>query len=255
MDRVKEIQLKVIPRQVANDFVKKHHYSGKVVPNSNLHFGAFLDGKLHGVMSYGPSLCKNVMLGLVQGTTWNEFIELNRMAFDDQLPRNSESYCIARSLKLIKKHAPQIKWVVSFADGCQCGDGTIYRASNFVLTGIKKGDSFYRLPNGESYTAITMKLHGWGGQLAKCCSKELFNDIVGTKVGNGECIDRLMNAIGATKLQGYSLRYIYFIDKACKEKLTVPILPFSKIDELGAGMYKGECITRAERHAKTTEKD
>jgi hypothetical protein len=34
--------------------------------------------------------------------------------------------------------------------------------------------------------------------------------------------------------------------------LTVPILPFSKIDELNAGMYKGEKITKAERHAIKT---
>jgi hypothetical protein len=30
----------------------------------------------------------------------------------------------------------------------------------------------------------------------------------------------------------------------------VPILPFSKIDELGAGMYKGEKITLKERQEK-----
>lgn len=35
------------------------------------------------------------------------------------------------------------------------------------------------------------------------------------------------------------------IDKSCK--ITVPILPFSKIDEIGAGMYKGKKITLAER--------
>ncbi len=29
--------------KVANEFVKKHHYSGKVVNNSSLHFGCFLD--------------------------------------------------------------------------------------------------------------------------------------------------------------------------------------------------------------------
>jgi hypothetical protein len=29
---------------------------------------------------------------------------------------------------------------------------------------------------------------------------------------------------------------------------TVPILPFSAIDKAGAGMYKGEKITQAERH-------
>lgn len=65
-------------------------------------------------------------------------LELNRMAFDDYLPRNAESYCIGKTLRLIKKRAPHIKWVISFADGCQCGDGTIYRASNFILTGIRK---------------------------------------------------------------------------------------------------------------------
>ena len=30
--------------------------------------------------------------------------------------------------------------------------------------------------------------------------------------------------------------------------LTVPIIPFSQIDEFGAGMYKGEKVTRQERH-------
>lgn len=138
MDRVKEIIIKVIPASIANDFVKKHHYSGKVVPNSNLHFGAFLDGKLHGVLSYGHSMDKRKTMALVEGTGWNEFLELNRMAFDDYLPRNSESYCIGRTLREIKKQAPHIKWVISFADGVSCGDGTIYRASNFILTSIKK---------------------------------------------------------------------------------------------------------------------
>ena len=42
------------------------------------------------------------------------------------------------SIKLLRKYAPQIKWIVSFADACSCGDGTIYRASNFVLTASRK---------------------------------------------------------------------------------------------------------------------
>lgn len=157
MGRAKEIDLKVIPAKIANPFMKKHHYSGKVVNNSCLHFGAFLDGKLHGVLSYGPSLDKSKIIGLVDGTGWNEFIELNRMAFDDYLPRNSESRCIAQSIRLIKKNAPQIKWIISFADGCSCGDGTIYRASNFVLTAIKENKNICRLPNGEKIHKITLE--------------------------------------------------------------------------------------------------
>ena len=68
---------------------------------SCLHFGVFLDGQLHGVMSYGPSMNKQKMIGLVEGTGWNEFLELNRMAFDSVLPRNSESRALSISLRLI----------------------------------------------------------------------------------------------------------------------------------------------------------
>ena len=156
MGRAMDISMKVIPSKVAAPFMRAHHYSGTVVNNSNLHFGVFLDGRLHGVMSYGPSLDKSKLIGLVEGTGWNEFLELNRMAFDSVLPRNSESRAISMSLKLIKKHAPQVKWVVSFADACSCGDGTIYRASNFVLTGIKENLNLCVLPDGARVHKMTL---------------------------------------------------------------------------------------------------
>ena len=158
MGRAKEIVMKVIPSSIANPFIKAHHYSGKVVKNSCLHFGAFLDGHLHGVMSYGPSLDTRKIMGLVEGTGWNEFLELNRMAFDEKLPRNSESYCIGKSIRLIRKNAPQIKWIISFADGCSCGDGTIYRASNFVLTGINANKTIILMPDGSTVAGLTLDL-------------------------------------------------------------------------------------------------
>ena len=39
---------------------------------------------------------------------------------------------------------------------------------------------------------------------------------------------------------GFQLRYIYFLDPTARDRLTVPILPFSEIDRRGAGMYKGK---------------
>ena len=56
---------------------------------------------------------------------------------------------------------------------------------------------------------------------------------------------------GWKKIKGFQFRYIYLIDKACK--ITVPILPFSRIDELGAGMYRGERISLEERRATLSE--
>ena len=217
MGRAKEIIVKVIPSKIANDFVKKNHYSGKVVPNSNLHFGCFLDNQLHGVMSYGSPMDKSRVLGLVKPCLWNEMLEINRMAFDNYLPKYSESRCIAISIKLIKKNAPQIKWILSFADGTQCGDGTIYRASGFVLTSIKVNSTLRINPNTNKQMARMTAYH------------------------DGFAYDWK----NWKALEGNQLRYIYLIDKTCK--ITVPILPFSKIDEMGAGMYKGKKVSLQER--------
>ena len=242
MGRAKEITLKVIPSKVANPFMKEHHYSGKVVNNSCLHFGVFLDGRMHGVMSYGPSLDKSKIIGLVRGTGWNEFLELNRMAFDSVLPRNSESRAISMSLKLIKKNAPQVKWVVSFADACSCGDGTIYRASNFVLTGIKENLNLCELPDGTRVHKMTLASNPTSPR--KELGGRTFFDITGGKYN----FLQYVKAAGAQVLQGYQLRYMYFIDKEARKRLAVSEIPFSKIDELGAGMYRGEKVTLAERH-------
>ena len=164
------------------------------------------------------------------------------MAFDDYLPRNAESYCIAKSIKLIKKNAPQIKWIVSFADGCSCGDGTIYRASNFVLTDIKPNYNLVLLPNGEKIHKMTLESNPTTPR--KELNGRCYYDITGGKFDFKKYVEYVNGEI----LKGFQLRYVYFIDKKSKDKLTVPIIPFSKIDELGAGMYKGEKVTQEERH-------
>ena len=51
-------------------------------------------------------------------------------------------------MRLIKIHYPHIKWVVSFSDASQCGDGTIYRASGFNLIGIKENNQIIEFPDG-----------------------------------------------------------------------------------------------------------
>jgi hypothetical protein len=242
MGRCKEIVIKVIPAAVANPFVKAHHYSGKVVPNSQLHFGAFLDGKLHGVLSYGCSMDKRKTMALVKDTGWNEFLELNRMAFDDYLPRNSESYCIGATLRMIKKQAPHIKWIISFADGTQCGDGTIYRASNFVLTGITRNKSIIKLPNDATICISTISAHPDAVEIQQAC-RDLGVEFKRYTVSDWK-------SMGGAEIDGYQLRYVYFLDKASRAKLTVPELPFSAIDEIGAGLYKNEHISREERHKK-----
>lgn len=235
----KEIEIKVIPSKIANNFIKKHHYSGKVVNNSKLHFGAFLDNQLHGVLSFGSPLDKSKVLGLVEDSGWSSMLELNRMAFDEFLPRNSESRAISQCIKLIKKNAPHVKWILSFADATSCGDGTIYRASNFILTGIKENANIALLPNGEKIHKMTLE----SNPTAK--RPELGGKTYYQITGGRYNFKKYIEYTGARILEGYQLRYIYLIDTRCK--LTVDPIPFSKIDEIGAGMYRGEKTTIKER--------
>ena len=215
MATAKDIVIKPIKASAANELVKRVHYSGTHTQNSQLHFGVFLDGKLEGAMQFGPPIDRRKVLPLVADTEWNNMIELNRMAFSDVLPRNSESRAMAVAFRLIKKHYPHIEWILSFSDGCQCGDGTIYRASGFVLTGIKKNTSMLLMPDGTIKADKTLNNHP-------------------TKKSSW------WKKHGAKPITGYQLRYIYFLNPAARQRLTVPILPFSKIDEMGAGMYKGK---------------
>lgn len=233
--------LRPITAQEANALVRRVHYSGKVVNNSQLHIGVFYQGKLEGAMQFGPSLDKRKIQGLVEGTGWNEFIELNRIAFTDALPRNSESRAIAIAMRLLRKHAPHIKWVVTFADGSQCGDGTIYRASGFVLTGIKRNDQIWEAPAGERFSRMS---------LTDGRSKRQQNEAVRISRGNATKGGNILATGGASMasfidagfkpIPGFQLRYLYFIDPTCRERLTVPILPFSEIERRGAGMYRGK---------------
>jgi len=208
----KDILIKPIDAKTANELVKKIHYSRKVVPNSQLHLGVFYAGKLEGVMQFGPSLNKKGTINLVEQTSWNGFIELNRMAFSEALPKNSESRALGVAMRYLKKFAPQIEWVVSFSDACQSGDGTIYRASGFVLTNIKKNNHLALNPyTGEVMDEITAHHRKMAKEFRTW-----------------------------QPLVGFQLRYVYFLNPKAKKRLTVPVIPFDQIAKQGVTMYRGK---------------
>ena len=223
----KDIILKPISSWAANKRVKDMHYSGKVSTTTKIHLGVFLNGICGGVIQYGPGIDKRKLIGLVRGTKWNEFLELNRLVMADWMPRNGESRAISMSMKILKRTYPWIKWVVSFADGCQCGDGTIYRASGFVLTGIRKNTTMYRLPTGEV--------------IADIITRQPWNKGTCKRLGflPTDTWRSFQDRVGAEKLKGYQFRYIYFLKSEEKKNLTVPMIPFAEIKKRKIGMFRG----------------
>jgi hypothetical protein len=214
----KDIVIEVIPRRSADAIVKLLHYSHGVVRGSTVSFGVFYMGRLEGALQFGSPMDKRKVITLVRGTAWHGFLELNRMALSDRLPRNSESRALSVCFRLLRKHAPQVEWILSFADGTRCGDGTIYRAAGFVLTGIRKNKTILRLPDGRIVTDLALNVGGArSGQTAGWWKRR-----------------------GAKAVAGFQLRYIYFLNPAARVRLAVPVIPFAEIERAGAAMYLGK---------------
>lgn len=238
MASAKDIRLEPIASRQSREFICKHHYSGKCPMNSQMHIGVFLNGKLLGAMAFGPPLDRRKVLGLVRDTEWNGMVELNRMVFLDELPRNSESRAIGIACRQLKKHAPQLEWILSFADGSQCGDGTIYRASGFLLTHIRPTQDLARLKSGEVVHSMTLKSSP-NSPRPELGGRTFFD------VSDGFLsFTRYCKAANAEILKGFQLRYIKPLNGTVLGRLTVPVIPFSEIEKRGASMYMGEQITR-----------
>ncbi len=245
MAGAKDLQVRMIPSDVAHAFVRRFHYSGTTTKNSRLHFGVFMDGQLHGVIQLGQGIDKRKTIGLVKDTRWDGYLEINRIAFDDELPANSESRAIAVMVRLLRKNAPHVRWLLSYADGAQCGDGAIYRAAGFKLTRIAPNKSMYRLPDGTVVCKIVFEAsfgRGTGNE---------------TKVRYGKVGEyaswpaaRYLQHIGAVPIPGFQLRYI--LPLYPDVQLACPVIPYSDIDRANAGMYRGEHVTRESRRPTST---
>lgn len=217
----KDLLVRPVSSAEAGALVRRVHYSGKVTQNSQLHFGVFWRGRLEGAVQLGPSIDLRRMAGTVQGSGIHDFMELNRMAFTDRLPPNSESRALGIVFRLMRRHAPQIRWVVTFADATQCGDGTIYRACGFDLIGIKRNASLLRLPDG------------------RVVAKKALDN---TRMADGRYASAAAIESGATPLVGFQIKYIKFLDPLWADRLAVPRLPYAALDAAGARMYRGRKI-------------
>lgn len=269
MSSAKDIVVRPISRKDADALVRRVHYSGKVVSNAQLHVGVFLNGVLEGAMQFGPSMCKEKLIGLVSGTKWNGFLELNRMAFSDVLPRNSESRALGIVLRQLRKSSPNLEWIVSFADGAQCGDGTIYRAAGFVLTGISPS-KMYRTPEGEAVHRISFTSSDGHPRYSEAIEAKkkavhyLSISARGTRA-NKEALElqranpervslvkAYCDAHGLVPIPGAMLRYLFFLNPAALDRLTVPVIPFDEIRRRGLSMVRGVSLESAENGTPET---
>ena len=112
----------------------KFHYA-KTVPVTNISYSVFNNkNEWCGVICYG--LGANYRLGSTYGVVSGQFLELTRMALNGK--QESTSKAMAISIKLLKKHKPLVKLLISYADKGQDHLGIIYQATNWLFVDESK---------------------------------------------------------------------------------------------------------------------
>jgi hypothetical protein len=199
------MQVRVIPRDIANDVIVKNHYSGKITSLSYIHLGVFIDNAMHGVLQFGYAMNPASGGSVVKNTDNDGFLELNRMWLSDDAPRNSESMAIAYSIKYIKHEYKKVDWIQSFADERCGGLGIVYQAANFEYYG-EHTSVFWELDNSIYHNIIMTR-------------KEYLTDASKYLQANK---DR------AKKLTLRQFRYIYWINRRRKKDVLLKQCEYPK---------------------------
>lgn len=111
--------------------VQNWHYSKTMPTGKTVKIGVWENGKFIGVIIFGRGANRN--FARPYGLGQDECCELTRIALrDHQAP---VSQMLAKSFKLLKKHSPKIRLIISYADPYHGHYGGIYQANNWIYVG------------------------------------------------------------------------------------------------------------------------
>lgn len=179
--------VKAIKSSIGKEFIKKHHYSHGC-HNGPMCWGLFDDEKLIGVIAFATPGSENVRASLFGKEHVDRVTELHRLVILDETPKNTESWFISRSLKLLKERKKELWAVISFADSTEGHQGTIYQATNAIYAGMTTATRFYRdetgrlrhpRQNGHNVTLKEAEAKGWVAEKRQAKHRYVF--FVGSK--------------------------------------------------------------------------
>ena len=184
----------------AKPWIMQKHYAHRMCQVSHS-FGLYENMNLAGVVAYGMPACQaNAALGEF------DMLELVRLVVSSQ-SKNAASVLVGRSLRQL----PTPMAVISYADQAAGHIGYIYQATNWLYTGMSRGDVEYVIDGKHTHR------------------KNAYNQF-GT--GSAEKIRNMGHTVEAIR-QGDKHRYYFFCGnrrerKAMREALRYEVQPYPK---------------------------
>ena len=125
-----ETQVVSIKKNIYEDWILHKHYAKRLCSVSYA-FGLYINKMIEGVITFGMPPSSTLAESICGKDNAKYVLELNRLIINDNLPKNTLSQFVSKSINLLKK--PKI--IVSFADPNMNHSGYIYQATNFIYTG------------------------------------------------------------------------------------------------------------------------
>jgi len=193
-----------IPFVAARQIVVRHHYLHSLPGGTKLAFGAFVEGKLLGAITFGVGPYN--AFSLVEGTCSDDCLTLTRLWLSEELPQNSESRVISVCLRYLKKYTT-LKFITTYADPTQGHVGTIYQATGWLYTGLSEATPKFDIGDGIARHSRSLA-SAFGSHSLRYLSERGLNVKVLPQIPKH--------------------RYIYFLDKNYRNRLRAPVLPYPK---------------------------
>ncbi len=191
-----------INRADARRMCADHPHAGTLPNSSRYYMRLDIGGRAAGLAVWGwgivPTMTPRHLFGDACGV--KDYLELCRFFVYDWCSRNTASRFLAVTHRIIRKHAPWVKWLYTYAAGFQGMVGHIYKAAGYTYIGRTHCNAFLWVPGVGLIHRIALH-HRYG-------------------FGSSEPKDWQGIFPGCQQWNGYNFRYLFWLcDDAEKARL------------------------------------
>jgi len=208
-----EIEVRLVPVKEIRRAIVSGHYSGVMPDATQEAFAAYWNEVVVAAVAYGPGGNSKTFNAVVEGFDSSNARELIRLWVHPDAPKNTASFVVSRSLKMLPE---QVGLVVSFADSGQGHAGYVYQSLNFYYCGMSGEGVRYLDGSGVEVTARLANVY-------RMRNPDKFGEMSLTEI---------RNALGWTPIKSHSKhRYCIGVGKSKKavsRQLSVKALPYPK---------------------------
>ena len=205
---ITKLTIRPITKIEAIELIFANHYS-KIMPKLTEHYlGGFVDDELVGVITLGWGVRPvHTIKKLFPSLSTRDYYEIGKMCMREDMPKNSESVFLSRTIDWIRTNTPACKVLFTWADGILGKPGYVYQASNFLYGGYIWTD-LYITDEGE-------KVHP---RTSQAINKRL--DPASDKKYGARPKKAELSTKGWRHFRGKQFRYVYFTcDKRTRKQL------------------------------------